>query len=158
MTSNSSDRTNATVVADQISPRGRRTGDRPLMKGQSALSLNLTTLSLPTVLQQINSEDWEAKVSGLEALTQIALEKPNAFLGVLNQSGSASAGVTRQTSTQLLTHADMLTQAVQAVIAECRNLRSQVLQVFPVAHSILFFISFYSLCPAVKIAVLLNAE
>ncbi|TPP61435.1 hypothetical protein FGIG_02179 [Fasciola gigantica] len=115
-----------TLISDPTSSSGRPIGDRPLVKGQSALNLNLTTPPLPIVLQQINSEDWEAKVSGLEALSQIALEKPDTFLGVLGQSGSASAGVTRQTSTQLLSHADTLGQAVQAIIAECRNLRSQV--------------------------------
>ncbi|VDP90984.1 unnamed protein product, partial [Echinostoma caproni] len=108
------------------SPNSQRTQDRRLVKGQSALNLNLPTPTLPIALQQIDSDDWEAKVSGLEALAQLALEKPNTYLSGQGQGGSASAGVTRQSSAQMLSSSDALSQAVQAVIAECRNLRSQV--------------------------------
>ncbi|CAH8478764.1 unnamed protein product [Heterobilharzia americana] len=106
--------------------------DKPLLKGRSAVNLNGTPLTLPTGLNLVNSDDWEDKVSGLELLAQIFTEQ-SIHLVQTTQTGSASAGSSRQLATNLSSSAptlvlttETLSQTVQAVITECRNLRSQV--------------------------------
>ncbi|KAG5441895.1 TOG array regulator of axonemal microtubules protein 1 [Clonorchis sinensis] len=94
-------------------------------KGRSSLHMSATTSALPMALRLIQSEDWESKVSGLERVAQLAVENPNAFnsnLGAPVSGVSVSAGSSRQP----LNSTETLNQTVQAVIAECKNLRSQV--------------------------------
>ncbi|TGZ72968.1 hypothetical protein CRM22_001769 [Opisthorchis felineus] len=103
-----------------VSPEGGFTN-----KGRSSLHMSATTSALPMALRLIQSEDWESKVSGLERVAQLAVENPNAFnsnLGAPVSGVSVSAGSSRQP----LNSTETLNQTVQAVIAECRNLRSQV--------------------------------
>ncbi|CAH8834773.1 unnamed protein product [Trichobilharzia szidati] len=107
--------------------------DKPLLKGgKSVASLSGTPPTLPSALNLVNSDDWEDKVSGLELLTQIFSEQ-SIHLVQTTQTGSASAGSSRQPATNISTSAptlvitsETLSQTVQAVITECRNLRSQV--------------------------------
>ncbi|OON14900.1 hypothetical protein X801_09303, partial [Opisthorchis viverrini] len=103
-----------------VSPEGGITN-----KGRSSLHMSATAAALPMALRLIQSEDWESKVSGLERVAQLAVENPNAFnsnLGAPVGGVSVSAGSSRQP----LNSTETLNQTVQAVIAECRNLRSQV--------------------------------
>ncbi|KAF6770495.1 hypothetical protein AHF37_11318, partial [Paragonimus kellicotti] len=111
---------------DSDTPRSLQTTERPLAKGRSSLNINASCPTLPFMLQLINSDDWEAKVSGLEGLAQIAMEKSAVFSSGPSSSGSVSAGASRQVGSQALNPTEGLNQAVQAVITECRNLRSQV--------------------------------
>ncbi|CAH8496117.1 unnamed protein product [Schistosoma rodhaini] len=107
--------------------------DKPqLNKVRSVVSLAGTPPTLPSALNLINSNDWEDKVAGLELLAQIVTEQ-SVHLVQTTQTGSASAGSSRQSATNLSSSAptlilttETLSQAVQAVITECRNLRSQV--------------------------------
>ncbi|VDP75076.1 unnamed protein product [Schistosoma curassoni] len=107
--------------------------DKPqLNKVRSVVSLSGTPPTLPSALNLINSNDWEDKVTGLELLAQIVTEQ-SVHLVQTTQTGSASAGSSRQPATNLsssaptlILTAETLSQAVQAVITECRNLRSQV--------------------------------
>ncbi|CAH8431873.1 unnamed protein product [Schistosoma mattheei] len=107
--------------------------DKPqLNKVRSVVSLSGTPPTLPGALNLINSNDWEDKVTGLELLAQIVTEQ-SVHLVQTTQTGSASAGSSRQPATNLsssaptlILTAETLSQAVQAVITECRNLRSQV--------------------------------
>ncbi|CAH8506583.1 unnamed protein product [Dicrocoelium dendriticum] len=102
--------------------------DRPLLRGRSGLNAQAACPSLQQALQLISSEDWEAKVSGLEAIAQIALNKPSTFCATVNDNhtGSSGSSCTPGRSAQFLNPTEALNQAVQAVITECRNLRSQV--------------------------------
>ncbi|KAF5403907.1 hypothetical protein PHET_02487 [Paragonimus heterotremus] len=111
---------------DSDTPRSSQTTERPLSKGRSSLNINAGCPTLPFMLQLINSDDWEAKVSGLEGLAQIAMEKSATFSSGPSSSGSVSAGASRQVGSPALNPTEGLNQAVQAVITECRNLRSQV--------------------------------
>ncbi|CAI2722579.1 unnamed protein product [Schistosoma spindalis] len=107
--------------------------DKPqLNKVRSVVSVIGTPPTLPSALNLINSNDWEDKVTGLELLAQIVTEQ-SVHLVQTTQTGSASAGSSRQPATNisssaptLILTAETLSQAVQAVITECRNLRSQV--------------------------------
>ncbi|KAA3680581.1 uncharacterized protein DEA37_0014015, partial [Paragonimus westermani] len=111
---------------DSDTPRSSQATERPLSKGRSSLNINAGCPTLPFMLQLINSDDWEAKVSGLEGLAQIVMEKSATFSSAPSSSGSVSAGASRQFGSQALSPTEGLNQAVQAVITECRNLRSQV--------------------------------
>ncbi|KAH8855567.1 Crescerin-like protein che-12 [Schistosoma japonicum] len=107
--------------------------DKPLLnKVRAVASLSGTPPTIPSALSLISSDDWEDKVSGLELLSQIVTEQPIHLIQT-TQTGSASAGSSRQPATNLSSSTpsliltpETLSQAVQAVITECRNLRSQV--------------------------------
>ncbi|CAH8434249.1 unnamed protein product [Schistosoma turkestanicum] len=113
--------------------------DKPslLNKVRSSASLvsNSSPQTLPNALSLITSNDWEDKVAGLELLAQIVTEQSIHLVQTTQTTGSASAGSSRQPATTSLSSSsaptlilttETLSQAVQAVITECRNLRSQV--------------------------------